>query len=239
MVLDLDFIGLLVAAVLTLVVLSYALGDHPIFRFVLYLFIGVSAGYAAAVAVQDVVFPQLVYPILDELNAAPSLDLAELGVRVLLVVMLLAKLSPRTARLGNPATSLLAGVGAALAVGGAAQGTILPQIGSAAGSFDMASFNLAWQGGYYLEAIEVIFNGIVLVLATVSTLAYFHFGAVSRGKQEPLRNLLVDSLAWLGGFFIAIALAALFSGVLLAALGALVERLDFLQRTLSLLLGAP
>ncbi|MEX2143785.1 MAG: hypothetical protein WD740_04265 [Anaerolineales bacterium] len=232
-------IGLFVSAALTLVTLSYAIGDHPIFRVVLYVFIGAAAGYAAAIAVQDIVLPQLVYPLLDEIAGTPSLDLTELAVRGVLAALLFAKLSPRTARLGNPVIALLAGTGAALAIGGAVQGTILPQLGAAAGIFDVTALELAMQGGYYGEGIQIFFDGFIVLLAMVSTLVYFHFGAASRGKQEPLRSILVDALAWVGSIFIAIALASLFSGVLLAALGALIERISFLREAAFLLLGAP
>lgn len=232
-------IGLFTAAALSLVTLSYAFRDNPLFRAALYLFVGVAAGYAAAIAVQDVVLPFLVYPFLDEMAGRPTLDLFDLAVRAGLTVLLLTKLSPRTARLGSPVTALLAGVGAALAIGGAVQGTLIPQIGAAAGIFDVESFQLAVQGGYYGESLQVIFEGIILLLATVSTLAYFHFGAQSRGKQEPLRNIFIDALAWLGAVFIAIALAALFTGVLQSALGALIERLAFLRDAAGLIIGIP
>ncbi len=226
--------GLLVAALLTLITLSYAIGDHPVFRLVLYIFIGVAAGYAAAVAVQDVVLPQLIYPILDQANGVAQIDLIDFGLRAFFTVLLVAKLSPRTAWLGNPATALLAGVGAALAVGGAVQGTILPQVAGTSTIFDLNAFQLALQGGYYGESIQVILAGMVMVLATVSTLAYFHFGARARGNQEPQRNIFVDVLAWAGSVFIAISLAALFSGVLLSALGALIERFAFLRDVVTL-----
>jgi hypothetical protein len=229
--------GLVIGVVLTVVTLSYAFRDNPIFRGVLFLFIGVAAGYAAAIAVQDVILPQLIYPVLDELAGTPTLELFDLVARILLTVLLLTKLSPRTARLGSPVTALLAGVGAALAIGGAVQGTLIPQIGAAAGIFNVAAFNSALIGGYYGESIQVIFEGIILLLATVSTLAYFHFGAQSRGKQEPLRNIIIDALAWLGGVFIAVALATLFTGVLQAALGALVERVSFLRDVFTTIFG--
>ncbi|MCL5429380.1 MAG: hypothetical protein M1347_06240 [Chloroflexi bacterium] len=230
-------IGVFFAAALTLITLSYAFRDNPIFRAILHLFVGVAAGYAAAIAVQDVVLPQLVYPILDELAGTPTLDIIDLAIRVGLTLLLLAKLSPRTARLGSPVTALLTGVGAALAIGGAVQGTLIPQISAAAGIFNVESFQLAYQGGYYGESLQIIFEGSLLLLATVSTLAYFHFGAHSRGKQEPLRNIFVDALAWLGAVFIAVALATLFTGVLQAALGALIERVAFLRDVANLLLG--
>jgi hypothetical protein len=231
-------IGLFTAAALTLITLSYAFRDNPIFRVALFLFIGVAAGYTAAIVVQDVVLPRLVYPILDEAAGAPSLDFFDLVIRIGLTVLLLTKLSPRTARLGSPVTALLVGVGAALAIGGAVQGTLIPQISAASGIYDVASFQLALQGGYYGESLQIIFQGIISMLATVSTLAYFHFGARSRGKREPQRNIFVDALAWLGAAFIAIALATLFTGVLQAALGALIERVAFLRDVATLLLGA-
>ncbi len=232
-------IGLFTAAALTLITLSYAFRDNPIFRAALYLFVGVAAGYSAAVVIQDMILPHLIYPILDEIAGTPTIDLLDLSVRAGLTLLLLFKLSPRTARLGTPVTALLAGVGAALAIGGAVQGTLVPQIGAAAGVFDVQGFQLALQGGYYGESLQIIFQGIVVLLATVSTLAYFHFGAKSRGKQDPQRNIFVDVLAWLGTVFIAIALAALFTGVLQAALGALVERVAFLRDVANLLMGAP
>ena len=235
-----DHFGLLAAAALTLITLSYAIGDHPFFRLALHLFIGVAAGYAAAVALEDIILPQLIYPIFDYANGLAQIDLADFSIRIVLCMLLLTKISPRTARLGNPVTALLAGVGAALAIGGAIQGTILPQVGSAANIFDVTAFQLALQGGYYGESIQVILNGMILLLATVSTLAYFHFGARSRGNQAPQRNIAVDALAWVGSIFIAITLATLFTGVLLAALSALIERLSFLLNVTNLYLtGTP
>ena len=42
-----DWIGALFGFILTLVVFSYLIGDNPVFRLTLHLFIGVSAGFAA------------------------------------------------------------------------------------------------------------------------------------------------------------------------------------------------
>ncbi|MCW5874889.1 MAG: hypothetical protein KIS88_09630 [Anaerolineales bacterium] len=230
--------GLILAAALTLVTLSYIFGDHPVFRIVLHLFIGAAAGYAGAIAVQDVILPQLIFPAVElAASGSTSTELLEFGIRLGLSALLLTKLSPRTARFGNPVTAILVGVGAALAIGGALQGTLLPQINASAQTFDLAGFDLALQGGYYGESISIILQGMLALLAMVSTLAYFHFGAEGRGKQAPLRNILVDVLAWAGSIFIAITLATLFSGVLFSGMGALTERLDFLRTIITALVG--
>lgn len=232
-------IGLWAAAVLTLVTLSYIFGDHPVFRIVLHIFIGAAAGYAGAIAVQDIILPQLIFPAVEiAMSGSSSIDMTEFGIRMGLSLLLLTKLSPRTARFGNPVTAMLVGVGAALAIGGALQGTLLPQINASAQIFDVTGFDLALQGGYYGESVSIILQGLLAVLAMLSTLAYFHFGAEARGKQAPLRNILVDVLAWAGSIFIAITLASLFTGVLLSGMGALTERLDFLRMLFTTLTGA-
>lgn len=234
----LSMAGTVVAAILTLLVFSYLLGDNALFRIAIYIFIGVAAGYAGAVAVEDIIYPQLILPLQAIIMGAttPTISL-NLGMKLILSLLLLNKLNPRAARFGNPVVALMAGAGAALAVLGAVQGTILPQVASAVSYFDAESFDLAMQGGYYGEAMGVLFNGAILLLATVGTLAYFHFGARDRGKQVPQRNLVVDALAWVGRIFIAITLAALFTGVLQAALAALIERLVFFINAVSSLVG--
>lgn len=230
-------IGLVIAATLTLITLSYAVGDTPLFRFVLYLFIGAAAGYAAAVAVQDVVIPQLVFPILDQLSGVAQINFTDYSLRAFLSLLLLTKLFPHTARVGNPVTALLAGVGAALAVGGAVQGTLLPQIAGAATVFNLQEFQAWLQAGSYGNAILIVVQGLILLLATASTLAYFHFGARGQGNQAPIRNIFVDVLGWIGSIFIAICLASLFTGVLLSALGALIERVAFLRDIIALVVS--
>ncbi|MBI4732607.1 MAG: hypothetical protein HY781_10900 [Chloroflexi bacterium] len=58
-----DLVTGLFSFLLTLMVLSYLIGDNPAFRVAIYLFIGVSAGYAAAVAWNQVLMPRLFLPI--------------------------------------------------------------------------------------------------------------------------------------------------------------------------------
>jgi hypothetical protein len=212
----------IISFLLTLIVLLYLIGDNPAFRVVVYIFVGVSAGYAASVAWWQVLVPRMVTPIFqpDFINRAIALISLVLG------VLLMMKLSPRTARLGSPVIAFMVGIGAAVAVGGAVIGTLFPQI--------QASYNVF--GPSQTESPLVhFFEGAIMLIGTVTTLVYFHFGAKST-PGGPQRNKLVVILSWVGQFFIAVTLGALFAGVFSAALTALIDRLHFLWVFLATLL---
>lgn len=218
-----DLVGALLGFVLTLCIFSYIFGDNVLFRLAISIFIGVAAGYASVVAWYNVIWPQLVLPLVTGSSNERLLALFPL----VLGVLLLTKTSSRLAVLGNPAMAYLVGVGAATAVGGAILGTIFPQ---ALASINLYDLQAAQQNGVSVPILMV--NGSIVLVGTLATLVYFHFGARPRLDQTPERSPLVEALAWVGQIFIAITLGALFAGVYAAALSALVERLSFLVQFL-------
>lgn len=205
-------IELIVGFLLTVMVLSYLIGDNPLFRFAIYLFIGVSSGYAATIIVYNVLLPKLNQLLTNDVNQLI------LGVIPLILgATLLAKLSPRISWIGNFAMAMLVGVGAAVALGGALLGTLIPQTQAAMDAFDLrSSLNPALQ---FIEA------GVMLV-GTIFTLAAFQFGAKRAPDGSLKRNILLDWVAWFGRLFIAITFGVLFAGVYMAALTAMIERLS-------------
>jgi len=204
-----------VSFLLTLMILSYLIGDNPFFRTAVYIFVGVSAGYAAAVAWHQVLWPQLFMPLV----------YGSLWERVLAVValvlgfLLLLKLSPRTAYLGSASMAFLVGVGAAVAVGGAIMGTLFRQTQASINMFTL----LGGSGSLFSQLIK---SSIILV-GTLTTLIYFQFGAKA-SPSGPQRSKAVELLSWIGQIFIGITLGVLFAGVYTAAITALIERLNFL-----------
>ena len=210
-----DLITGAISFLLTMMVLTYLIGDNPAFRVAIYIFIGVSAGYSAAVAWHQVLYPRLVVPLFE----------GNLGGRLLAVIplvlglLLLFKLSPRTARLGNPSMAFLVGVGAAVAIGGAVMGTLFPQTRASMNAFKVSSV-----GQYWLERLS---KGVVMLIGTITTLVYFHYGAKATAAG-PQRGKLISVLGWVGQIFIAITFGVLFSGVFVAAMTALIERLNFI-----------
>jgi hypothetical protein len=226
---SLDLIAGIVGFTLTVFIFSYLLGDNPLYRIATYIFVGASAGYIAAVAFWEVLMPRLIIP-LSALD--PNAGLTAI-VPLILSVMILIKISPRMTKLASPAMAFLVGVGAAVAVGGAVTGTIIPQVLAAIDLFDMQA-----AAARNVSFIEAIFNGALILAGAATTLAYFHFGARTGRDGSLRRNALIEIVAFIGRIFIAVTLGVLFAGVYSAALAAFVERVHFLVSFIMSFLGS-
>jgi hypothetical protein len=212
-----DMITGIVAFLITLMILSYLIGDNPLFRIAVYFFVGISAGYVAAVSIRQVLWPDLLQPLYQGLLFGISVQQAVLAVPLLLSGLLLMKAWPPLSRLGMPAMGLLVGAGAAVAVGGAVTGTIFPQVNATITDFEITR----------VTSPESLFNAGLVLVGVVTTLVYFHFGARTRSDGSVRRFGLIEIIAFIGSIFLAITLGVLFAGVYSAALTALIERLHF------------
>ena len=211
-----DLLWTIVSFMFTIMVLSYILGDNPLFRLSTYIFIGVSAGYVAVLLIYQVIWPRLVLPLWNNEG-----NLLILLVPIILSMLLLFKLFPRVSFIGNIPMGFLVGTGAAVAIGGAVTGTLFGQMEAAILPFDLREIPTG-------SRIVQLVGGIFLLFGTISSLAYFHFSARSVTDDQTNRRIIPEILAKIGSIFIAITLGALFAGVLSAALIALIERLDFI-----------
>ena len=220
------FIGL----ILTLLVFSYLIGDNPLFRFAIYLFIGVSSGYAAFAAWQYVLWPKLFSPFLLQFGNITIMQLVLLAVPLVLSLSLLAKLSPRTSSIGNFAMAILVGVGAATAVGGALMGTLVPQAAAAMSEFDMGTVTGT-------AILTKLIQAAIMFFGTILTLAAFHFTTGRAPDGSPKKNGFLDGLGTAGRVFISITLGVLFAGVYVASLTAMIERLSSLINFTRQLIG--
>ena len=217
-----------IGLILTLLVFSYLIGDNPLFRFAIYLFIGVSSAYAAFAAWQYVLWPRLFSPFFTQLGDLNQLLL--LAVPLVLSLSLLAKLSPRTSWMGNFAMAILVGVGAATAVGGALMGTLVPQAQAAMNEFDMGSVS---GSAILLRLVQAT----IMFFGTILTLAAFHFTTGRAPDGSAKKNGFLDGLGKAGRIFISITLGVLFAGVYMASLTAMIERLSSLIHFTRQLIG--
>jgi hypothetical protein len=215
-----DLASGVVAFLLTLMVLSYLVGDNPAFRIAIHLLVGVAAGYVAVVAWWQIVLPDLIVPLL----TGPSTTRAILAVPLLLSGMLLMKGWPPLSRLGAPALGLLVGAASATAIGGAVQGTLFPQLSATLEALSASN----------IGSLETLINGALVLAGLVTSLAYFHFAARSKGDGSPRRAGLLELVAGIGAVFLALTLGVLLAGVYSASLTALIERLGFVRSFLGL-----
>lgn len=213
-----DIILGLISCILTIMVLSYLVGDNPLFRVAVFIFVGVSAGYVGAVALYQVILPKVIMPLVND----PRANLLLL-VPILLSLLLLAKIFPRISWLGSASMAFMVGVSAAVAIAGALIGTIVPQFLAA-----IAPFGMEDNTGVG-SVLENLAEGSIMLLGTVTTLAYFHFGVKSStagGSGSP--NPVMRVLGLIGQFFIAVTFGVLFTGAYAAAVSALIGRMYFI-----------
>jgi hypothetical protein len=220
-----DLIWTITGFILTLMIFSYLLGDNILFRIATYIFVGVAAGYVATMLVYQVILPRLLWP-------AITGHIVEVLAPLILSVLLVAKLFPRLSRLGNISMGYVVGVAAAVVIGGAVLGTLFGQGQASINMFGLQAAATSSQGPW----IQKIGAAFVLV-GTICTLAYFNFGAVARPNQPPHRSPMIELLARIGQFFIAITLGALFAGIFAASITALIERLDFIKTAILMLIS--
>jgi hypothetical protein len=197
----LDLVGMLVGALLVLMIFSYLLGDNPLYRLALHLFVGVAVGYALGLALRVILsrfFAPLIY----------DRDLSLL-VPLILVIFLLIKGLPKYAYIGNMSVAYLVGVGAAVALSGALLGGLVPQIGAT---------------GRALRAHGLL-DGLIILVGTLATLAVFTFTVRGRGSAGRLWSGIVGGVAWVGRWFLITALALGFAGAFTAAASILIGRL--------------
>lgn len=224
-------------------VLSYILGDNPLFKLAEHIFVGVSVGYAILVAWHLVIFPTFgdLQQSLEPLNLLTKLP------PILIFVLLSFKMlpiQPKTAGapgkaasiLGSIALAFLIGVGAAVAIGGAWRGTLYPQIAATAG-IDLSPSNPAYVDAPSFLLHNQFLSNIVIIIGTVGTFFYFTFTYRPQGFLSGFREGFVNFWAGMGRWVILITLGALFANTVSARIALLLSRIDFLVQSLQKLAG--
>ena len=234
----LDFIEMIVAAFITVMILSYVIGDNVLFRIATYLFIGIASGFAGAIAWENIVKPTLVQPLIDDgftKLLSPEGALTFL-IPWMLALFMLFKLSPRLSRFGGFPVALLVGVGAAVVVGGSITGTLVPQSRAAAGMLSPATA-LPTAGEPLSIWLEGLISALLTIVATISVLIYFRFSAQRDLTGGARRSKIAEVFAYLGQIFIAVTFGVMYAGALMATIVILAERFQFIHDVVTRVVG--
>ncbi len=218
-----------VGFLLTLMVLSYILGDNFLFRLAAALFVGLSAGYLAVLIIQDVLGPYLWEPLVSGTWTTRMWSM----IPVILIGLLGLSQVSRFARLGSIPLAFLAGLIAAVTVGGAVFGTLIPQSSTLIQRFNLET----WRSpGGWLQGVDAL----LMLFGAAATLSYFHFGRrkpASPADQTNQRPKVIEALSKAGQVFIGVTLGAIFAGVFSSALFALINQIGLMGQFLARWIG--
>lgn len=208
-----EFIWTILSFFLTIMVLSYVLGENPLFKVASYLFVGISTGYFMVILINQVLLPKMIYPLFS--NNQQSFVIASIS--LILSILLLFKLSTKLSGLGSIPMALIVGVGAATIISGALIGTFLPQIDATTDNFSLA----APQNG------NIMF-GLYVLVGSIATLLYFQYSKISNVKITNHDSKIMNIIRNFGRLFIGITFGSLFAGIILSSLFALMDKVSFI-----------
>jgi len=208
-----ELIGLAIGFIFTLFIYSYIFGDNPLYRLAVHILVGVSAAYASIVVVR-----QVLIPIQQQIRENPSSTQSIFWlVPILFVTMLLLRRLHIARWLGNTTLAFLIGIGAAVSLVGALDGTLWPQI---------------TQPGSDSTVQTLLVAGL-----TICTLLTFRFTSLRGGTGVWETAVWQRLLGGIGRVVLAITFGALFASLLSTSLILLADRLgtylDELVRFLS------
>jgi len=190
----------LLSFALSLIVLSYPLGDNWLFRLAMYAFVGLVAAFTVIATLEGVILP---------LADGDSLNALLLIGGLILVALLLLKPLRFLTPISNLALALLIAVGAAVALIGAISGTLLPLLAQTASPSPNG-----------LGETLIVFVGVV------TSLVYFQYAARRRPDGTLTRPPLLNGLAAIGQGFVVVALGALYGAAILTSLAILTGQLS-------------
>jgi hypothetical protein len=181
------------AALITVAVWAYLVGERRVFRLAQHLLVGLSTGYLTLLAVREVLVPRLLQPLASDPAGNPLLWIA------LAACALMAGATWLPRGLVAPPVAVLVAGTAAFALGGAVVGTLLPQLGAASLSPDLDTPGLA----------SGLLGAAVTALVLLAFLHGTPRGQLLAGAAGTGRWLLLGGIGGWLGFLVVSRLALL------------------------------
>ncbi len=192
--------GTVVAAILTLAVLTFLYRDNPIYKCAEYLLVGVSVGYVLVITWTNSIMALLVVPL-----SGPGT--VHLLIPLALGLLMFARFHPRTSYLSRLPLALLIGSGAGVAIPAMLGPRVMRQVSDSVIPLFTAS------GGFDI-------SGLVILIGLFCTLTYFYFSRSQGG--------VLGSAAKIGTFFLMIFFGATFGYTVMSRMSTFIGRMEFL-----------
>ncbi len=220
-------IGLWLAAMFTLFILSFLVGDNPAYKFAEAMVVGTSAGYVMVVGIWEVFVPDLLAKIFPDTIQSwflPGLVIESLEgwsyagnlilylIPAMFIVMLLWQLLPNGGWISRWPIAFFIGITAGFRMIGAVEADLLAQL--------EAGIQPLWQESDGSFDLWKSFEYLVIAVATLSAMIYFFFSIEHKG--------FVGVTARVGIWFLMITFGASFGYTVMGRIALLAARLEFL-----------
>jgi len=173
-----EFLGIWIAAFLTLAIFSFLYKDNPIYKFAEHLFVGISAGYVLIQELTGTLIPNLYHPLREALLGVSPAKMSRLGALVL-GVMILLRFFKKTTWISRWPLALIIGTFAALRMTGYTQSDLIKQInGTMVPLRGQGLPFTSWEGAS-------VINNLILIIGVITVLIYFFF---SLEHKAPLKQ---------------------------------------------------
>jgi len=209
--LDPQVVGLWLQAALTFAILSFLIGDNPVYKFAEHLFVGISAGYGVVIVWKQAVLPLLIFKLLPQVGPKPD-EVADYWVLipVLLGMMMLARFIPRYDWLSRYPISFTVGLFMGASIPAVVQMNLLEQA-QATMKPVLGIGSIEW--GLALSCL-------VVLVGVICTLTYFYFSRPHEG--------VLGVTSKIGVWFLMVAFGAGFGNTVMARMSLLIGRVEFL-----------
>jgi len=193
-----------IAAGLTLAIFSFLYKENPFYRFAEYLFVGLSAGYAAARVWNNALVPNLFNPLFADFGHNWVLLIP-----ALLGMLYIFRFVPKLSHLILIPIAVGLGLGSGLSIAPTIQTNIIKQMQSTiadATNLSAGGWGLVW--------------GLVSFIGVLTTLSYFFFSREHKGALKFSANI--------GIWFLMIGFGASFGNTVMGRVSLLIGRIQFL-----------
>ncbi len=202
-----------IAALLTLAIFSFLYKDNPLYKFAEHLFVGLSAGYTAAIYYHNNIYPNIIAHLKTAIEQASQGHFAG-GEWIYIIPFVLGMLY---ITIVIPEASWMVRLPFAFVLG-ASSGFAIPR-GIQAGILEQIGGTIISPLKTYTSAIGIV-NAIVIFVGVLTVLSYFFFSRPHKGA--------LGTSSRIGIIFLMVGFGASFGYTVMARISLLIGRFQFL-----------
>ncbi|KPJ49050.1 hypothetical protein AMJ40_06360 [candidate division TA06 bacterium DG_26] len=210
-----ETIGIWLASLLTICILTFLYKDNPLYKFAEHLFVGISAAYWAAYSFHNILRPNLIQPLFIEGDLRFVVALA-------LGIMMLMRLAPRAGWLSRWPLAFIVGTYSGYYFITYLQTNAVEQVRATLIPFVQV---VSWRVFFRDPGLMTFLNAIavpVMVIGVITGIIYFFFSREHKG--------VFGGLAKTGIWFLMVAFGASFGYTVMARISLLIGRMLFILR---------